>query len=393
MSKSVANVVIATDTFEGWIIKTNILLDALSNEIITVAANTTGAVTSGNASINGTLSANTFVARDSLRGGTVAVANTLTVTSNVINQGVSTFNANLVVNTVANVYMTSTSTTIRGGALAVTSNTVISAASVDISTSGQLTLSAAGGMNITGSMGNFNAGVVNATSFVGIGQGFSNMNVVTSNTTFTVPSNVYKIRYVLTGGGGGGGSAPKQNSTHHYAAGGGGGGGSAIGVLSVTPGESITVTIGGGGNGGIASATAGAVATTNSTAGETSSIVFANSLTITATGGGGGADSDNTNRLGGRPAAGGAGSGGTINLQGGTGFGGYGQVASWAYSKASIGGSTVWGDGAASAGNKNGVSEAGANGVNYGTGGSGGQAHGTSADGGNGASGVLLIEY
>jgi hypothetical protein len=43
MSKFVANVSIATDTFAGWVNKTNIVLDALTNEIVPVTPTTAGA--------------------------------------------------------------------------------------------------------------------------------------------------------------------------------------------------------------------------------------------------------------------------------------------------------------------------------------------------------------
>lgn len=393
MSKSVANVVIATDTFEGWIVKTNILLDALSNEIITVAANTTGAVTTGNGSVNGSLQATVLVAGSQLRGGEVSVANTLTITSNVVANSVSTFNANVIVNSVANVYMTATSATVRGGQFNVTSNTVVSAATVDITTSGQLTISAGGGLNITGSLGDIDTGVVNATAIVGVGAGFSNINVFTSNATFTVPTGVRKIKYTLTGGGGGGGGAPKANATHGYFAGGGGGGGTATGIISVTPGEPINIIIGAGGVGGVGNTTAGGIAVSTSTAGTNSSMVFANTLTILGTGGAGGSDADNTNRNGGLAANGGIGSGGTINIQGGLGGGGGGQLASWAYNRGPYGGETVFGPGPVSDSPKNNVSANGRDAINKGSGGSGGVSASLSANGGAGAPGILIIEY
>lgn len=52
--------------------------------------------------------------------------------------------------------------------------------------------------------------------------------------TWTVPDNVYKIRYILVGGGGRGG-----NSDGYYASGGGGGGYFTTGYMDVTPGQQI----------------------------------------------------------------------------------------------------------------------------------------------------------
>jgi hypothetical protein len=394
MSKSVANVVIATDTFEGWIVKTNILLDTLSNEIVTVSANAVGALTTGNATVNGTMSVTTLAAGSALRGGTVTTANTLNVTSNVTNQGVSTFNANLVVNSVANVYMTATSTTIRGGGLAITSNTTISAAAVDITTAGQLVISAAGGLDITGSLGDVTAGTVNATSFVGVGQGFSNMNAITSNTTFTVPTGVYKLKYTLTGGGGGGGSSAKTGSANNrYSAAGGGGGATAIGIVPVSPGQELVVVIGLGGTGGVGTNTNDAAPTSNATAGASSTITFPNTATIVAGGGAAGFDAYSSAE-GGLVAAGGTATGGTINIAGGPGSGGNVVEMAYQYATQSTGGATIWGAGPqTNTVSRTAVGVNGSNGVNYGTGGSGALAANEKRDGGNGAPGILLIEY
>ena len=53
--------------------------------------------------------------------------------------------------------------------------------------------------------------------------------------TWTVPANVYKIRYILVGKGGRGGNGDGQDT----GGGGGGGGGFATGYMNVTPGQSI----------------------------------------------------------------------------------------------------------------------------------------------------------
>jgi hypothetical protein len=122
----------------------------------------------------------------------------------------------------------------------------------------------------------------------------------TSNGTYTVPSNCRTILVQIVGGGGG--SAGYCES--------GGAGGFAEGVFSVTPGASYAVTIGGGGGGVGYYAAAGR--------GGTSSF---GSL-ISATGGYGA--NNNQSHGGGH---GGSGSGGQINLDGGTGAG-HGNSAS-----------------------------------------------------------------
>ena len=54
MSKSIANVDINADNFEGWVTKTNQALHFISTEAIN--ANTTTGSTTGNAQLNGIIS-------------------------------------------------------------------------------------------------------------------------------------------------------------------------------------------------------------------------------------------------------------------------------------------------------------------------------------------------
>ena len=70
--------------------------------------------------------------------------------------------------------------------------------------------------------------------------GFSNMQVFTANGTFTVPAGVTRVKVFVTGAGGGGG----------YQAGGAGGGTAIKYVTGLTPGATITVTVGLGGSAG-----------------------------------------------------------------------------------------------------------------------------------------------
>ena len=82
-----ANVEVATDSFGGWINKTNEVIHDMATVVVTVAGvaqpNTTnGAQTSGNAHVQGIFSSNTLIASNALRGGSVSAANTLIITSN-----------------------------------------------------------------------------------------------------------------------------------------------------------------------------------------------------------------------------------------------------------------------------------------------------------------------
>lgn len=101
----------------------------------------------------------------------------------------------------------------------------------------------------------------------------------TSSGTFTVPEVVTSLKVTVVGGGGGGG-AGKIVGYSLGTGGTGGGGGIAVGIFTVTPGATYTVTIG---SGGVGTNTFN----TNGSAGGTSSF----GSVLSATGGSGGARS------------------------------------------------------------------------------------------------------
>ena len=102
MAKQYANIQPGFDTFAAWVTKTNNLLDDMSNIVVTIAANSTGGITTGNAYINGTLSSPTG-AFNTIRGGNVSTNAALTIASNVsiANSYALTF-GNATVNTTVN---------------------------------------------------------------------------------------------------------------------------------------------------------------------------------------------------------------------------------------------------------------------------------------------------
>ncbi len=132
MAKSVANVVVATDTFASWITKTNELADAMSVFAVTVQSNTTGATAVGNGSITGTFAANTVAVSTALRGGTVNASANLTVTSNArFTGGVLYSTANVDINA-ANAFVNATAVSVIGGALNITSNVAVTVANATV---------------------------------------------------------------------------------------------------------------------------------------------------------------------------------------------------------------------------------------------------------------------
>jgi hypothetical protein len=123
-----------------------------------------------------------------------------------------------------------------------------------------------------------------ATLFV-LGDVFGQTTTFTANGTFNVPAGVTSVTVEAWGGGGAGGGTNNQNNR----GGGGGAGGSYTKntTVSVTPGATITVSIGAGGVG---------VSNANGGVGGTST--FASTIPVTAIGGNGGSVGNTTNNYG-----------------------------------------------------------------------------------------------
>lgn len=223
--------------------------------------------------------------------------------------------------------------------------------------------------------------------------------VFTSSGTFTVPAGVTAIKVTVAGGGGNGGAANGNIS----AAGGGGGGGLAVKFITgLTPGATITATVGAAAGtssfGAYCSATGGATAATVST----SNAVGAGGAGGTATGGdinlsGGDGGAAKLYNYGGNAFASASGGGlggapgvaavtslyvdptptsyyGGVNLPGGTGL---------------LGGAGGQGYGGAYAPDAAGTAATG-----YGNGGGGAARNGgTNRAGGAGTGGIIIVEW
>ena len=200
----------------------------------------------------------------------------------------------------------------------------------------------------------------------GVGSGTTTTttyNTAGSN-TYTVPTGITSLTIKAWGAGGGGGSGSGSTGV----GGDGGGGGYAKAVISVTPGESLTVKVG----------TAGAKATANSRGGNgggASSVQRSSTYLVEAAGGGGGGGRrGNTSGTEGHGGAGGGTTGeqGTAGSTGGPGLGGT-QSAGGTGGTGTGGGAT----GASQAGGNGGTTAACATSV-AGTGGAGGTGGGGS---------------
>ena len=170
MTVAIANVVVTTDTFQGWVDRTNQVCDAMSTRVMSAEANSTGASTSGNSNLIGIFSANTVAVKTQLRGGTVDVPAALAIVSNTVFSGSALTSSANVSLAAANVFINSTSTSVVGGSLVVASNTTLTGSTV----------------------------VVNALTSANVTSPTLN---VTSNTYFTGANNVISgANTVLSGG-------------------------------------------------------------------------------------------------------------------------------------------------------------------------------------------------
>jgi len=227
------------------------------------------------------------------------------------------------------------------------------------------------------------SGIVSATSFHGDGSslsglsgGFSNMVVLTSGTSWSVPAGIKKIKVFCTGAGGGGGTS---NDTYK-AGGSGGAGGTTIHYFDTTAGGSATYAIGAA---GAKSDGEGSLGTT----GGDSTFAYGGT-TVTGGGGQGGGGSSTAGAIN-QGGAGGTSSGGTLNLIGGAGGSGGAGAPSQGAEKVMpmLPGASYWGGTGRPGGYES--SSNGATPANIGCGGIGGK----NWNGTDGSAGLIVIEY
>lgn len=184
--------------------------------------------------------------------------------------------------------------------------------------------------------------------------------------SWVVPAGVTSISAIVVGGGGAGGGV--GSGSYSFSAGNGAGGGalSYTNNISVTPGETLTVTVGAGGVGSVGLA---------GTAGGNSSLNRSATVILRAVGGSGGLPADNTATAAGGAAASGVGS---TRYSGGSG-----SARDIATVRPGAGG------GAAGYGGNGGNGVTSANGQNGNGGGGGGASTSQNESGGGGGVGLL----
>ena len=138
----------------------------------------------------------------------------------------------------------------------------------------------------------------------------------TSSTTFQVPTGVSSLRVDAYGGGGGGGGNDSS-----FSGGGGGAGAYTAGVIDVSPGDVLTITVGAGG----AAGSSGNPAQAGSPGGSSKILSATNVVVLSANGGRGGQGATATSN--GKGGAGGAaGSLGSVRHAGQNGNSGGGGI-------------------------------------------------------------------
>ena len=194
--------------------------------------------------------------------------------------------------------------------------------------------------------------------------GYSRIATYHQNDSFTVPQGSSFIKVRLCGGGGGGGAGAPQ-----MGGGGGGAGGYCEGIVPVVPGQTFPIFVGQGGAGAVSGGVSAA-------SGETTSF----GTNMSATGGAGGANASQF-AFGGVP---GSGQGATVSLTGGFGSDGNGGT----YVFPGNGGASLFGGGGRAAASGGTLEQ---NGTAPGSGGGG--CYGVNGSGGNGAPGIVIVEY
>lgn len=381
-------------------------IDGKGSGVVNIAPTATGAVNIGNANTTGALTLQTTgavnIGTDAI--GTIQIGNTNG------NGGASAINiGDPAAGGTGNITVTSTSNSVSAITLTTTGsgsriNLVPASATSTLALNANANTSGSGAIiNITatGGTGNSNINIVGPSNSAGVVIGNSTCGVkVTQNThpttqgtvgqsyrigttagtfvfkspvhwentqvgtaSLSIPADVTQIQYLVVGGGGAGGTASGTGST----GGGGGAGGITYGMTSVTPGGTLTLTVGAAGS---SSTITGGGLANSITAGNGSAGTASSGTTIAGVAGGAGGTVTNANS-------------GAVNLPGSAGHPGIITGA------AGNGGPGLYGSGAGLGAAAAGVG--GAAGASTGAGGGGG--YGGSGTGGAGAAGQIVVWY
>ena len=207
----------ATDTFASWIDTTNALVFDMGTVVLTSVTQpqpnvTVGGYTTGNAHLEGIFSANTVVVSNGLRGGSTSTGGDLIVVSNTIfsesplvrisantdnftvNSNNTTFTSNVAIDSTKTVLISAANTTINAGQLFVRTSSEFTGARVDIDgttfdvTSNTIVTAASLNANVDVITLGFNASdslVVNSLADFNSNTNIDGILTVTANAAFT----------------------------------------------------------------------------------------------------------------------------------------------------------------------------------------------------------------
>lgn len=194
MSRPVLIANVQADTFEAWLNKTNNVA-AYFSEVVTVGANATGDVTTGNGIVNGSFGANTLFVVNGIRGGTLGTAAHLVISSNALFSGSQ-------VNSTANVFVNATNVHVISTVTTILSNSSVTAIKVTGNSSATNTYIGGTTLNLgsdTVAVTNSIAvsGPVNVTNSIAVSNslliGTSNIQSIASNTKTTTGTSAQLV--------------------------------------------------------------------------------------------------------------------------------------------------------------------------------------------------------
>lgn len=213
----------ATDSFSGWIDKTNAVRDDMGNIVVTVTQvagepNTVNSgLTSGNLAIVGVVTANTIAVATALRGGTVTTPADLAITSNTIlsttgnvditaantvniNSNNTIMTSNLTFNATSKFIRIDANTiTVNTGAVTIASNTTLSGAFVTIT--GNTTIGDSASVDRLTVTAALAADLIPTTNVVNLGSSANNYGNVFSTFVYSANNIQTSNQFVLNGAG------------------------------------------------------------------------------------------------------------------------------------------------------------------------------------------------
>jgi hypothetical protein len=203
-----ANVVPSADTFREWVDLTNRITYDMEKVVVTVAANTQGARTSGNASVNGYFSANTLIVEQEMRGAdaTSSVYGTKAASANLVIVSNTVFKANAthasIIHAQANIHHTGANAefgsdvSINSSSAVFSSNAVLNDFNSNVDIDNAITDITSTNLAITGTETNIDSNTV-FTANVNITSDSADLNISSDEVIITTDTSLFKSTATL----------------------------------------------------------------------------------------------------------------------------------------------------------------------------------------------------